>query len=216
MYNDFMKIIELDEVNSTQTYLRELIKINGYSQPIVVMTSNQTDGIGSRGNSWSGRKGNLFFSFVINKNELPNDLPLQSASIYFSFILKKILEEMNSTVWLKWPNDFYINDKKIGGTITSVNKDLIFCGIGLNIKKVSDDFGYLDIDIDNKKVIKLYFKKLTKNLLWKHIFSQYKIEFHKSKKFQTTLQNQKVSLNKAILNNDGSIDVNGEKVYSLR
>ncbi len=84
MYNHFMKIIELDEVNSTQTYLRELIKTNGYIEPVVVITTNQTNGIGSRGNGWDGVKGNLFFSFVLNKNDLPTDLPLQSASIYFS------------------------------------------------------------------------------------------------------------------------------------
>jgi len=211
-----MNIIELEEVDSTQKYLREYINKNGYTELTVVMTSNQTNGIGSRGNSWDGKKGNLFFSFVIGKNDLPSDLPLQSASIYFSYILKIILKENKSKVWLKWPNDFYMNNKKIGGTITSVNKDLVFCGIGLNLEKVSDEFGNLDIDIDNKKVIKLYFEKLTNNPLWKDIFSQYKVEFQLSKKFQTTFQNQKTSLSKAILNEDGSIDVDGEKVYSLR
>jgi len=160
-----MNIIELEEVDSTQKYLREYINKNGYTELTVVMTSNQTNGIGSRGNSWDGKKGNLFFSFVIGKNDLPSDLPLQSASIYFSYILKIILKENKSKVWLKWPNDFYMNNKKIGGTITSVNKDLVFCGIGLNLEKVSDEFGNLDIDIDNKKVIKLYFEKLTNNPL---------------------------------------------------
>ena len=211
-----MNIIELEEVDSTQKYLREYINKNGYTELTVVMTSNQTNGIGSRGNSWDGKKGNLFFSFVIGKNDLPSDLPLQSASIYFSYILKIILKENKSKVWLKWPNDFYMNNKKIGGTITSVNKDLVFCGIGLNLEKVSDEFGNLDIDIDNKKVIKLYFEKITNYPLWKDIFSQYKVEFQLSKKFQTTFQNQKTSLSKAILNEDGSIDVDGEKVYSLR
>jgi len=211
-----MKIIELTEVDSTHKYLRQLIKTNGFKEPTAVITTNQTDGIGSRGNNWEGKKGNLFFSFVLNKSDLPSDLPLQSASIYFSYIFKKVLEEHHSSVWLKWPNDFYINDKKIGGTITSVNKELIYCGIGLNLKQVSDEFGFLDIDIDKKEVLKLYFKKLTKNFLWKQIFSEYKVEFQKSKKFHATFQNQKVSLNTAILNKDGSIDIGGEKVYSLR
>lgn len=211
-----MKIIELDKIDSTQTYLKELIKKNGYTEPIAIMTTHQTNGIGSRGNNWNGIEGNLFFSFVVNNRSLPEDLPMQSASIYFSYILKIILEENGSYIWLKWPNDFYIKDKKIGGTITSINNDLIFCGIGLNLKKVSDEFGFLDIDINKKEVLKLYFERLTKKIKWKHIFSEFKIEFAKSKKFHSTFQNQKVALSKAILNDDGSIDIDGEKVYSLR
>ena len=41
-------------------------------------------------------------------------------------------------------------------------------------------------------------------------------EFQLSKKFQTTIDNQKVSLENAILNEDGSIQVNNEKVFGLR
>ena len=119
-------------------------------------------------------------------------------------------------LWLKWPNDFYINDKKIGGTITTTSGELMYCGIGLNLNAVSDDFEHLDIKIDKKEVLKLYFEKLKEKILWKQIFSQYKIEFQNSKKFQVTVKNKKVSLSKAILNVDGSIDINGEKVYSLR
>ncbi|OUR74474.1 biotin--[acetyl-CoA-carboxylase] ligase [Arcobacter sp. 31_11_sub10_T18] len=211
-----MKIIELEVVNSTHIYLRELIRNNGYEEPLAVLTSHQTHGIGSRGNSWTGMKGNLFFSFVLNKEDLPKDLPLQSASIYFSYILKIILKQKKSKLWLKWPNDFYIKDKKIGGTITTTSGELMYCGIGLNLNAVSEDFEYLDIKIDKKEVLKLYFEKLKEKILWKQIFSEYKIEFQNSKKFQATVKNKKVSLNKAILNIDGSIDINGEKVYSLR
>jgi len=211
-----MKILELEVVNSTHTYLRDLIKNSGYTEPIAVFTSHQTDGIGSRGNSWTGVKGNLFFSFVIDKNDLPLDLPLQSASIYFSFILKVILEQKNSKLWLKWPNDFYLGEKKIGGTITTTSNNLMYCGIGLNLNEVSDDFSHLDIKIDKKEVLKLYFEKLAKKITWKQIFSEFKVEFQNSKKFQATVKNKKVSLNKAILNIDGSIDIDGEKVYSLR
>lgn len=216
MYNALMKIIRLDKVDSTHTYLKEYIQENGYKELTAVVTQYQTNGIGSRGNSWSGLEGNLFFSFVLKQDKLPEDLPLQSASIYFSYILKIILKDLGSNIWLKWPNDFYIDDKKIGGTITSIKGKLMYCGIGLNLKRVSEEFGYLDIKIDIKKVIKLYFKILEKRIFWKQIFSDYQIEFQKSKKFQSTFQNQKVSLNKAVLNEDGSININGEKVYSLR
>ena len=211
-----MKIIKLEEVDSTHRYIKDYILENSYKEPLCAFTDYQTRGIGSRGNSWIGKKGNLFFSFVVDKNYLPEDLPMQSSSIYFSFILKLILKDLDSSVWLKWPNDFYINEKKIGGTITTVSKDLIYCGIGLNLKNVSDDFGKLDIDVDIEDILKSYFSKLEKKILWKQIFSEFKIEFNHSKKFKTTIDNQKVSLQNVTLNDDGSIQVNDKKVFSLR
>jgi BirA family biotin operon repressor/biotin-[acetyl-CoA-carboxylase] ligase len=211
-----MKIIRLNEVDSTHTYLKEYIKVNNYTEPICIFTNYQTNGIGSRGNSWSGIRGNLFFSFVIGKNELPDDLPMQSASIYFSYLLKSILKENSSSVWLKWPNDFYINDKKIGGTITTVSKDLIYCGIGLNLISVNENFGKLDITINSDDILNSYFSKLKDKVSWKQIFREFKIEFQHSRKFQATIDNKKVSLENAILNDDGSIEVNNKKVFSLR
>ena len=216
MYNGNMKIIKLKEIDSTHRYIKDYITENGYTEPLCVLCDYQTQGIGSRGNSWLGKEGNLFFSFVVDSSYLPEDLPLQSSSIYFSYILKDVLKDLGSIVWLKWPNDFYLDDKKIGGTITTVSKNLLYCGIGMNLKEVNDDFGKLDIDIDINNLLKSYFSKLEKKIFWKQIFSEFKIEFQHSKKFQTTIDNQKVSLENVALNDDGSIQVNNKKVFSLR
>ncbi len=211
-----MEIINLVKVTSTHTYLKELIKQKGYSSALCVTAQQQTDGIGSRGNSWQSKEGNLFFSFVLKKADLPKDLFLQSASIYFSYIFKEVLNDKGSKLWLKWPNDFYIDNKKIGGTITSVINDLIYCGIGLNLIKVNEDYGSLDIKIDKTEILQRYFKSLEKDISWKQIFSQFKIEFQESKKFEATLDNRKISLEEAILNDDGSIEIDNVKVFSLR
>ncbi|WP_044417808.1 biotin--[acetyl-CoA-carboxylase] ligase [Halarcobacter anaerophilus] len=211
-----MKIIFLEEVNSTHTYLRDLIKNEGYSYPVCITSKVQTEGVGSRGNSWIGKEGNLFFSFVIKKDALPKDLQLQSASIYFSYILKKVLAQKGSLLWLKWPNDFYIENKKIGGTITTATKDLIFCGIGLNLIEVSKEYGKLDIEIDKNECLKIYFDSLQKQNSWKEVFSQFKVEFQKSRKFKATINNKKISLENAVLFSDGSIEINNTKVFSLR
>lgn len=216
MYNPQMKIIRLEKVSSTHIYIKDYIKTNSYTTPLCVVTDFQTNGIGSRGNDWTGIKGNLFFSFVVSKDYLPEDLLLQSSSIYFSYILKDILKDIGSKIWLKWPNDFYIDDKKIGGTITTVNQDLIYCGIGLNLLSVNDSFGNLDIKIDVDKLLEEYFLKLEKKIEWKQIFKCFQIEFQHSQKFQATINNEKISLKNAVLNEDGSIQVNNKKVFSLR
>jgi BirA family biotin operon repressor/biotin-[acetyl-CoA-carboxylase] ligase len=211
-----LEIVFLDSIESTHTYLKQHIKSHGYSHPLAIVTQYQTKGLGSRNNSWKGKSGNLYFSFVIEKDFLPSDLPIQSASIYFSFLLKDILNKNGSQVWLKWPNDFYIDDKKIGGTITNFSNNLFYCGIGLNLQSIDNEYGYLDIAVDINILLNDYFKAVISKNQWKQIFSKYTIEFENSKQYNTTINNKKVSLTDAVLNEDGSINISNEKVFSLR
>jgi BirA family biotin operon repressor/biotin-[acetyl-CoA-carboxylase] ligase len=211
-----LQIIYLDSVDSTQKYLKELIQDDKISLPCAVVADFQTEGIGSRGNLWSGVKNNLFLSFAIPLNELPKDLKLESASIYFSYILKETLSEFDSTLWLKWPNDFYIGDKKIGGMITNLVKDSLVCGVGLNIAEAPIGFGKLDVVIERDELIKRYFNNIKKMNLWKQVFSKYEIEFYKNQNFYTHNKNLIISLGDASLCSDGSIVINGERIYSLR
>lgn len=212
-----MEIYYLNRVDSTHTYLKNYLKENSYKNPICFYTYNQTAGIGSRENSWDGKEGNLFFSFAIDLEKLPKDLPLQSASIYFSYILKIELEKLGSNLWLKWPNDFYINNHKFGGTITTLHSNIFLCGIGINLSKVNDKYlGYLDIDIEPQKLLENYFNHIKKYPSWKQIFSLFEVEFHRTKNFTATINNRKTSLHSAVLCDDGSILINNKKVYSLR
>ena len=211
-----MQIYWFDALGSTQTYLKQKLKSGELHSPVAIVAEKQTDGVGSRGNSWIGLEGNLFFSFAIDRNKLPKDLALESSSIYFSYILKEVFSELGSKVWLKWPNDFYLNEAKIGGTITLLRENDLVCGIGINLVDSPDDFASLDIEIDKKELLNKFFKKIEKKLSWKHIFSKYEVEFTQSKKHSTHFKNNKISLENAELNTDGSLNVNGQRIYSLR
>lgn len=211
-----MEIIFLDQVSSTQTYLKEYIQKNGYTTALAIVTQNQTNGIGSRENSWDGEEGNLFFSFVFEKSLFPSDLPMQSISIYVSYFLQETLSMMGSAVWLKWPNDFYIDTYKVGGTLTNISQSYCYCGIGLNLHNKHSSYGCLDIDFDIKVLLENYFRALKQKTQWKKIFSKYKLQFENSKNYTTTLHHKKVSMKDAFLNNDGSITIENEKVFSLR
>lgn len=211
-----MQTLWFDELGSTQTYLKEKLKNGELNSPIAVVADKQTDGLGSRGNSWIGMEGNLFFSFAVNKDELPSDLALESSSIYFSYLLKETLEELGSKLWLKWPNDFYLNDEKIGGTITYMRDNDLVCGIGLNLLSSPDGFTFLDIKINKKDLLNKFFKKIKNKSSWKQVFSKYKIEFTNSKRYSTHFENNKISLENAELNNDGSLTIDGQRIYSLR
>ena len=171
--------------------------------------------MGSRNNRWESGEGNLFLSFTLGRAELPEDLPLSSASIYFGFLLKETLEEYGSGAWLKWPNDIYIGEEKVGGLITQVTGEFLICGIGLNLIS-SDFFASLDVKIERNDLIKTYFFKLKKSPEWKKIFSKFRIEFFKSKGAYAHVDGEKLSLENALLQDDGSLIINGKRVFSLR
>ncbi|MGE0738136.1 biotin--[acetyl-CoA-carboxylase] ligase [Sulfurimonas sp.] len=211
-----MQILSLESIDSTQKYLKELIAQGRVTPPYAVVASIQTSGVGSRDNVWQGEENNLFLSFAIPLSDLPQDLKLESASIYFSHIMKETLEEFGSKVWLKWPNDFYINDKKIGGMITNLVGECIVCGIGLNLQNAPDGFDKLDISIKREKLLESYFSNIEKKSLWKQVFSKYKLEFYKNQNFYTHEKNLIISLGEAALQGDGSIVINGERIYSRR
>ena len=211
-----MKIRFLERVDSTQTYLKQLLKSKEVSSPYAVVTKIQTDGLGSRNNSWEGLEGNLFLSFSMSLKDLPTDLKIESASIYFAYILKETLSEFGSNVWLKWPNDFYVDELKIGGMITNLVGDSLICGVGLNLVKSPDGFEKLDIEITIEELLNSYFTNVEKKVLWKQVFSKYKLEFYLNQNFFTHKNNLKIFLNEAELQSDGSIISNGERIYSLR
>lgn len=178
--------------------------------PFCVMTNNQTKGKGSRGNGWIGKKGNLFFSFVVDKS-LFKEVPLQSLSIYFGYLMKETLADMGYSVSLKWPNDLYL-EKKVGGVITTLQKKSIICGIGINTKVSIASYDCLNMSENDNLVLSAFFKKVEKKETWKQVLSKYKVEFYA--KNYTTSDN--IKLKNALLEEDGSIRINGQRKYSLR
>ena len=214
-----LEIVYLNEVTSTHEVLIDELEKESLKAPLALSANVQNCGVGSRGNSWEGMEGNLFLSFAVKLETLPFDLPKHSMSIYFSYIMKEVLSEFGSKLFLKWPNDFYLGDKKAGGTITKVIlKDIVVCSMGINLKNAPENFAIIDINVDKISLIESFFLRLKEDIFWKDIFRRYQIEFKKSQSFlyYDDAQKKKISLKSAKLQKDGSIELYGRKVYSLR
>ncbi len=211
-----MEILSFKTLPSTQKYLLEQLEEGSLKAPVAVISHEQDSGIGSRDNSWSGGEGNFFASIALEMDRLPEDLPLGSASIYFSFIMKQTLGILGEDIWLKWPNDFFLNDEKIGGTITKKFKNTVVCGIGINLKKSQNGYRALECDISAQFLLEKYLEKVEKFPTWKQVFREYEIEFELSRKFSVHIENDKKSLSDATLCEDGSLIIEGKRVFSLR
>lgn len=211
-----MDIHWFESLESTQSFLLEELKTSRLYPPVCVGALTQTTGKGSRGNSWFGTKGNLFISLAIPRAMLPDDLKLESSSIYFAFLMKELLRSLGSKVWLKWPNDFYLGNKKIGGVITNLIGETLVCGIGINLDSAPENFEKIDITISAYDLTEAYSELFKKLPSWKLIFSNYQIEFENSREFFTHNNNEKVALENAVLLEDGSLECDGQRIFSLR
>ncbi|MBQ3675159.1 MAG: biotin--[Campylobacter sp.] len=211
-----MTIEFVESCDSTQTGIISNLKLGVIKPPYCLVANSQSAGLGSRGNAWESVSGNLYFSFCVSESTLPSDLPMSSASIYFAFLMKEYLANLGSKIWLKWPNDFYLSEKKIGGVITTKIKNAFVCGMGLNLAHAPEFAGILDIKVERNSLIYGFFEMLEKKPSWKQIFSKFSLEFHLSQKFGTHSGSEEISLKNAVLCDDGSVIINNKKVYSLR
>ncbi|PUD73484.1 biotin--[acetyl-CoA-carboxylase] ligase [Helicobacter pylori] len=200
-----------DSLPSTQIYLLEKLKNNELKAPVLIVAKNQSAGIGSRGNIWESAKSALTFSLALNASDLPNDLPMQANALYLGFLFKEVLKELGSQTWLKWPNDLYLGDQKIGGVLVNVYKDMRVCGIGVN--RVSTKWACLDIGASDDWIIEGFLKKIEENLFWGEVLSKYALEFHRNDSFSFHNDwGEAVSLRDSELLEDGRICIKG-KIY---
>ncbi len=211
-----MEIHYFDKIPSTQNYLIEQIRSGSIDSNVAIVAKEQSAGVGSRHNSWIAKEGDLLFSFCYKKEQLPKDLPISSASIYFAFLIKELLCELGGECWLKWPNDIYIKNKKAGGVVTQLLKGFYIVGIGINLVKREEKFAYFHIKKEVPEIVKLYFLLLKKAPKWQEIFSKFRLEFERNKDYTATIHGVKTPINRALLCDDGSLLIDNERIYSLR
>ncbi|WP_457605655.1 biotin--[acetyl-CoA-carboxylase] ligase [Nitratifractor sp.] len=211
-----MEILSFDSLPSTQRYLTEAIRRGEIGGPTAVIAGEQTDGIGSRDNRWEGGRGNFFASFALPEPMLPEDLPPQSASIYFAWPMREILAEQDPEVWLKWPNDLYRGEKKIGGVVTHRLQNFYVAGIGVNLKKNENSFEALETELTPMILLDMYLTRLEKAPEWKRIFRKYRLEFEKSRRFEVHVGAELKSLKNAHIMEDGSLMIDQERIVGAR
>ena len=211
-----LDILFFESLPSTQTYLIDQIRQGRLNAPVAVRAAYQTEGIGSRGNRWENDAGDLLCSIALPLDDLPADLPMQSASIYVGWLMRETLHEAGEDVWLKWPNDLYLGPHKIGGVISQKLRDVLVTGIGVNLQKSKKNYHALKSPLSPVILLNMFLKRLEAYPEWKDIFSHFEIEFEQSRAFATHRNDRLIDLQNACLQADGSIEINGERIHSLR
>jgi len=109
----------------------------------LVLTDHQTFGKGTNGRIWfSLPKPQLMFSILLQPTLPPQKLPI--INVLCGILLAKTIEEAGIQAQVKWPNDVYIQGKKVAGILselsTSNQQTRIILGIGVNTNAELTDF----------------------------------------------------------------------------
>ena len=128
------QVIHFKEIDSTNNYLKNSYQI--LDNFTFVTADYQSHGKGRNDRVWSSESGaNLMFSFLIKETAL---LKKYSAlSIISAVEVAKLLESYKiKDVSVKWPNDVFINDKKVCGILLEGQiLQYLVVGIGLNVNQ---------------------------------------------------------------------------------
>lgn len=175
MTSPILNLIAHDELDSTNTYLREEKQRKQFPEFTYVTANYQRAGKGQRGNSWeSAPHSNLMFSVLLR----PECLPMKQHFILselVSLALLKTLAKYSKHFSIKWPNDLYWKDYKIAGILIendieglSLKESVIGIGLNVNQKEFLSDapnpislFQILQKEIDRNTLLQEFHNHLS-------------------------------------------------------
>lgn len=138
--------IHLKSVDSTNSYASELLVRINPPEGTVIYTFEQRNGRGQRGNSWESEANkNVASSFIFFPAFLPvgkQFLLNKIIALSVADLMAELLHSPDKTheIKIKWPNDIYIDNKKIAGilienALRENNIQNAVVGIGININQ---------------------------------------------------------------------------------
>lgn len=130
----------IEQTPSTNALLWERIRKENLPDGFALRTDFQTAGKGQVGNSWEAEAGkNVLFSMVLSPTKIAPDKQFLLSQLV-SVAIKQVLESYVEDITVKWPNDIYWKEMKLGGILIenllqgkSIRTSVI--GIGINVNQ---------------------------------------------------------------------------------
>ena len=196
--NDFQELLDnrtiselyyFDEIGSTNDEAKKLIRnimyesdgasaACGEASPMLFIADTQVSGRGRMGRSWSSPPSTNISMSLVHKTELPGEC-IPGVTILAALAVTEAIKTYSERygvalpdIYIKWPNDVIINNKKLCGILTELEYPYIICGIGINVnassfpKEIQDKATSLAIEgraiIDRGVLAALVTESLTK------------------------------------------------------
>jgi len=169
------EVVFIDKTNSTMAIAEKKIRDQDCLGNFAVITAEQSRGKGRSTNIWHSPRGGLWLSLALYQLPERSTLTiLVGIAIHQSLLL--LYPELSGRVSIKWPNDIYIDDKKVAGILTTYlshqKYHIIGIGINTNFTDLPDEIRYsatslqltLFQEVSNVELLKVLIDCLAKQL----------------------------------------------------
>ena len=134
------RIIHVETVGSTQDLARSIKDAEEWT---VVVADMQTGGRGRMRRSWISPKGGLWATIITYPRTPVRELTI--LSLLPALAITNILQKHGINPVIRWPNDIYVEEKKIAGVLVEVDAtaqriEKALIGIGINVNNIIDQF----------------------------------------------------------------------------
>lgn len=110
--------VELQSVDSTNNYARNLIHEGLAQHGTAIFAHEQVAGKGQRGKIWTSDKGsNVILSLLVNPQSLTLSQQFQLSACVATAVQELFMKYAGDETKIKWPNDLYWQDRKAGGIL---------------------------------------------------------------------------------------------------
>ena len=128
----------LDAVGSTQDTAHAMAEM-GAPHGAAVAARVQTAGRGTRRRLWVSSEGGLWMSVICRPRDMPH---VEAVGLRIALAMATLLDrwlEPGIKVEIKWPNDLYLNGRKVGGILAEARwqgdaLSWLVVGVGLNVR----------------------------------------------------------------------------------
>lgn len=136
------KFTHLEETDSTNLLMLRKQSAGENIEGLVISTDYQTEGKGLDTNRWhSSRTQNLLFSMCIKPDFLAPSQQFLITKVVSLSMVEALADYLpHSSIHIKWPNDIYVNNRKIAGMLISNfisgrTFEFSIIGVGLNVNE---------------------------------------------------------------------------------
>lgn len=141
MFTD-IQFLSLENVESTNDYAKLHHLIPHANSLLAIIAREQTKGKGRFGKTWHSKKDeSLLMTLQFKDPKISHPHQLTQILAFSTFLF---FQNLDLTTQIKWPNDIFVDDKKIGGILLEKYQDSYLLGIGLNINSSEDFLSSID------------------------------------------------------------------------
>ena len=209
------ELISVPVTESTNNDIKSIIKKSDFPVFSVMTAGRQTGGRGRLGRSFISSEGGLYFSVSYPLTGREKNIPF--LTLLAGLSVSQAIKELTGTdTLIKWPNDIYLNGRKLGGILTeliSFRGLTAVVGIGINltetdfpeeIRDIAASFSGEGITPPDKRELT---EKITE-ILDRYVYEEYSL-YNVNENITDALRERSYSLGKTVRYTLGDESITG-------